>query len=178
MTTEEKDRIFSSIQDIVNNNPVIVVGCGASMGFGIPGMWDLAEAIKKDFSETPPISEESQNCIKKLIAKLDENVGLEDAMLSLKCTEEVENRIISIVWNEIKPKDSEVFTNIIQSHRRLPLADLLTHLIYNRADTEIGIVTTNYDCLIEYAASQTEAYVNCGCSQSHVGKFIGFENKN
>lgn len=96
MTTEEKDRIFSSIQDIVNNNPVIVVGCGASMGFGIPGMWDLAEAIKKDFSETPPISEESQNCIKKLIAKLDENVGLEDAMLSLKCTEEVENRIISM----------------------------------------------------------------------------------
>lgn len=99
-------------------------------------------------------------------------------MLSLKCTEEVENRIISIVWNEIKPKDSEVFTNIIQSHRRLPLADLLTHLIYNRADTEIGIVTTNYDCLIEYAASQTEAYVNCGCSQSHVGKFIGFDHKN
>lgn len=49
MTTEEKDRIFSSIQDIVNNNPVIVVGCGASMGFGIPGMWDLAEAIKKIF---------------------------------------------------------------------------------------------------------------------------------
>ena len=124
MTTEEKDRIFSSIQDIVNNNPVIVVGCGASMGFGIPGMWDLAEAIKKDFSETPPISKESQNCIKKLIAKLDENVGLEDAMLSMKCTEEVENRIISIVWNEIKPKDSEVFTNIIQSHHRLPLADL------------------------------------------------------
>lgn len=178
MTTEEKDRIFSSIQNIVNNNPVIVVGCGASMGFGIPGMWDLAEAIKKDFSETPPISEESQNCIKKLIAKLDENVGLEDAMLSLKCTEEVENRIISIVWNEIKPKDSEVFTNIIQSHHRLPLADLLTHLIYNRADAEIGIVTTNYDCLIEYAASQTEAYVNCGCSQSHVGKFIGFDHKN
>ncbi|MDY5622910.1 MAG: SIR2 family protein [Bacteroidales bacterium] len=178
MTTEEKDRIFSSIQDIVNNNPVIVVGCGASMGFGIPGMWDLAEAIKKDFSETPPISKESQNCIKKLIAKLDENVGLEDAMLSLKCTEEVENRIISIVWNEIKPKDSEVFTNIIQSHHRLPLADLLTHLIYNRADTEIGIVTTNYDCLIEYAASQTEAYVNCGCSQSHIGKFIGFDHKN
>ena len=149
MTTEEKDRIFSSIQDIVNNNPVIVVGCGASMGFGIPGMWDLAEAIKKDFSETPPISEESQNCIKKLIAKLDENVGLEDAMLSLKCTEEVENRIINIVWNEIKPKDSEVFANIIQSHHRLPLADLLTHLIYNRADAEIDIVTTNYDCLIE-----------------------------
>ena len=178
MTTEEKDRIFNYIQDIVNNNPVIVVGCGSSMGFCISGMSDLAEAIKKDFSETPPISKESQNCIKKLIAKLDENVGLEDAMLSLKCTEEVENRIISIVWNEIKPKDSEVFTNIIQSHHRLPLADLLTHLIYNRADTEIGIVTTNYDCLIEYAASQTEAYVNCGCSQSHIGKFIGFDHKN
>ena len=55
---------------------------------------------------------------------------------------------------------------------------MLTHLIYNRADAEIGIVTTNCDCLIEYAASQTEAYVNCGCSQSHVGKFIGFDHKN
>lgn len=178
MTTEEKDRIFSLIQDIVNNNPVLVIGCGASMNFGIPGMGDLAEAIKKDFTETSPLTEESKICINKLIAKLDDNIGLEDAMLSLKCTEEVENRIINIVWNQIKPKDNEVFTNMLQSHHRLPLADLLTHLIYNRADAEIEIVTTNYDCLIEYAASQTEAYVNCGCSQSHIGKFIGFEHKN
>lgn len=178
MTSEEKDRIFSSIQDIVNNNPVLVIGCGASMNFGIPGMWDLAVAIKKDFVETPPLSEESKNCINELIAKLDDNIGLEDAMLSLKCTEEVENRILSIVWNQIKPKDNEVFTNTVQSHYRLPLADLLTHLIYNREDTEIGVVTTNYDCLIEYAASQTEAYVNCGCSQFHIGKFIGFDHKN
>ena len=58
------------------------------------------------------------------------------------------------------------------------MTDLLTHLIYNRADAGVNVVTTNYDCLIEYAASKTDAYVNCGCSQSHIGHFIVFDNKN
>lgn len=178
MTTEEKNKLFKSIQDIVNDNPVLVIGCGASMNYGIPGMWDLAMAIKADFTPMPPLSEDSKSCISELIAKLDINTGLEDAMLSLKCTEEVEDRILNIVWNQIRPKDNEVFMDVVQSHRHLPLTDLLTHLIYNRADAEIDIVTTNYDCLIEYAASQTEAYVNCGCSQSHIGQFLGFDNKN
>ena len=35
MTTEEKDRLFKSIQDIVNGNPVLVIGCGTSMNYGI-----------------------------------------------------------------------------------------------------------------------------------------------
>ena len=99
-------------------------------------------------------------------------------MLSLKCTEEVENRILKIVWNQIKPKDNDVFVDIVQSRNRLPLGDLLTHLIYNRANAGVDVVTTNYDCLIEYAASQTDAYVNCGCSQSCIGQFIGFDYKN
>ena len=177
MTTEEKDRLFKSIQDIVNDNPVLVIGCGASMNYGIPGMWDLAMAIKADFAKTPPFSEESKNCVNKLIRKLDAEMGLEDAMLSLKCTEEVENRILKIVWNQIKPKDNDVFVDIVQSRSRLPLTDLLTHLIYNRANAGVDVVTTNYDCLIEYAASQTDAYVNCGCSQSCIGQFIGFGYK-
>lgn len=178
MTTEEKDRLFKSIQDIVNDNPVLVIGCGASMNYGIPGMWDLAMAIKADFTRTPPISEESKNCVNELVGKLDAKMGLEDAMLSIKCTGEVENRILEIVWNQIKPKDNEVFMDVIQSRSCLPLTDLLTHLIYNRADAGVNVVTTNYDCLIEYAASKTDAYVNCGCSQSHIGHFIGFDNKN
>lgn len=70
MTTEEKDRLFKSIQDIVNDNPVLVIGCGASMNYGIPGMWDLAMAIKADFAKTPPFSEESKNCVNKLIRNL------------------------------------------------------------------------------------------------------------
>ncbi|MDQ6234841.1 SIR2 family protein [Bacteroides ovatus] len=178
MTMEEKDRLFKSIQDIVNDNPVLVIGCGASMNYGIPGMWDLAMAIKADFTKTPPISEESKKCVNELVGKLDAEMGLEDAMLSLKCTEEVENRILKIVWNQIKPKDNNVFMDVVQSRSRLPLANLLTHLIYNRADAGVDVVTTNYDCLIEYAASQTDAYVNCGCSQSHIGQFIGFDHKN
>lgn len=178
MTTEEKDRLFKSIQDIVNDNPVLVIGCGASMNYDIPGMWDLAMAIKADFTKTPPISEESQKCINELVSKLDSEMGLEDAMLSLKCTEEVENRILNIVWNQIKPKDNKVFMDVVRSHRYLPLTDLFTHLIYNRKDVGVNVVTTNYDCLIEYAASQTNAYVNCGCSQSPIGQFIGFDHKN
>ena len=37
-----KDQIFTDIQNVVSNNPVLVIGSGASVSYGIPGMGQLA----------------------------------------------------------------------------------------------------------------------------------------
>lgn len=178
MTEEEKNKIFKYIQEIVNNNPVLVIGCGASMDYNIPGMGQLGEKITEYFIKNPPKAEASKSCIEKLKELLASGLGLEDAMLSITCTDEVEDHILHIVWDAIAPKDNEVLTHIMEKKLHLPITDLFQYLIYGRPKALINIVTTNYDRLIEYAASQTNAYVNCGCSQSHIGRFIGFNNIN
>lgn len=178
MTEEEKNKVFKYIQDVVNDNPVLVVGCGASMDYNIPGMGQLGKAITEYFAKNPPKSEESKACVERLKELLASGMGLEDAMLSITCTDEVENHILHVVWAAIAPRDNEVLTRIMKKNLYLPITDLFQYLIYDRPETYINIVTTNYDRLIEYAASQTNAYINSGCSQSHIGRFIGFDNIN
>lgn len=49
----DKDRIFRQIQDIITNPtpPVIVLGSGASVSYGIASMWELAEMLKTFFPQ-------------------------------------------------------------------------------------------------------------------------------
>lgn len=42
----EKKDIFQDIQNIRSSNPVIVLGSGASVSYGIPGMGVLANELK------------------------------------------------------------------------------------------------------------------------------------
>ena len=37
-----KEKLFIQIQNIINANPVIVLGSGASISYNISSMWDLA----------------------------------------------------------------------------------------------------------------------------------------
>lgn len=39
------EKIYRSAQQCIESVPVIVVGSGASMGHGLPGMWDLAQYL-------------------------------------------------------------------------------------------------------------------------------------
>lgn len=45
----EKKDIFQDIQNIRSSNPVIVLGSGASVSYGIPGMGVLANELKNFF---------------------------------------------------------------------------------------------------------------------------------
>lgn len=49
MNMEKKD-IFQDIQNIRSSNPVIVLGSGASVSYGIPGMGVLANELKNFFN--------------------------------------------------------------------------------------------------------------------------------
>ena len=52
MNMEKKD-IFQDIQNIRSSNPVIVLGSGASVSYGIPGMGVLANELKNFFKSNP-----------------------------------------------------------------------------------------------------------------------------
>lgn len=166
-----KEKLFTQIQNIINANPVIVLGSGASISYNISSMWDLALELKSFFTANPYSNEESQDCINKFIDNLNAGLGLEEALLKIKVTMEVELKIVELVWNKIIKQDKEIYEKVKQGEE-INLVSLFNHIIYGRDSAILNIVSTNYDKIAEYAASQTDAFLNTGFSHNLRGVFL------
>lgn len=166
----EIDGILKQIQGIITcpTPPVIVLGSGASISYGIASMWNLAEMLKDFFATKTYPSKESNESVKRFLDLLSDGKGLEEALLSAKVTEEVEVDIVYNVWNMIVYQDAKVYKKAI-SGEHIDLKELFDFLIYGRKGTEINVVSTNYDKIAEYAAAQSEAYINTGFASSYLG---------
>lgn len=174
----DKDEILRKIQNITSQNPVIVLGSGASVNYGIASMEELADELKNYFSTHAYPEAEAIECVEKFVANLDKGMGLEDALLDLKAPQMVEKDIVNVVWNIIVKNDFEVYQKFIAG-MPLDLASLFNYLIYNRSDQTVNVITTNYDRIAEYAASQTEAYLNTGLKPFVMGTVMDkLEDKN
>lgn len=165
------DSVFKQIQDIVSapTPPVIVLGSGASISYGIASMWSLATMLKDYFSSKSYVSESSKECVNRFLSLLEGGKGLEDALLEAKVTEEVEKDIVINVWKMIVKQDIEVYKQAI-SGESIDLKELFDYLIYNREGVELNVVSTNYDKIAEYAVSQSEAYLNTGFASNYLGQ--------
>lgn len=164
-----KDKIFTEIQNIVSDNPVLVIGSGASVPYHIPGMGALATALKNFFNSQSYTNPSSRKSIHEFIENLDNGMGLEEALLNTKATNEVENDIIRNVWELVEQTDREVYKRLLNDED-MALKTLLDFLVYKDPTKICNIVTTNYDRIIEYAASQTDAYINTGFTPNIVGR--------
>lgn len=90
----EKKDIFQDIQNIRSSNPVIVLGSGASVSYGIPGMGVLANELKNFFKSNPYYDTATNDVVSDFIKLLDSGVGLEAALLDVKVPEIVEADIV------------------------------------------------------------------------------------
>jgi len=45
---EEKEKVFTIIQNYLKKPPVVIWGSGATVPFGLPSMWSLNENIKRE----------------------------------------------------------------------------------------------------------------------------------
>lgn len=163
-----KEQIFTEIQNIVSANPVLVIGSGASVPYNIPGMSKLASELKNFFSTKTYTNPESEKAVHEFIENLDHGMGLEEALLKTKATDEVENSIVYNVWNLVEQADRDVYMKMLNG-TDLALRSLLEFIIYKDPAKICNIVTTNYDRIIEYAACQTDAYINTGFTPNILG---------
>lgn len=108
-----KEQIFTEIQNIVSANPVLVIGSGASVPYNIPGMSQLATELKNFLSSKTYKNSESVKAVHEFIENLDHGMGLEDALLKTKATDEVENDIVYNVWNLVEQADRDVYIEML-----------------------------------------------------------------
>ena len=139
---------LSQIQNFLQNNPLIVLGSGASMPYGLPSMYDLAVEIEKYQAE---ISDENFHSFCVLLPSL----GLETALDQANLQQETHNRIRQIVWSHVNCKDLEFWSSYCPT-QEFAISKLINKVM-QAAPNKATVVTTNYDRLAEYAVDHIQA---------------------
>ena len=152
-------------QDYYGKAPVIILGSGASMAFGLPGMGDLADYIKANVNTGLSSGDQSDNWM-EFCGLLDSGVDLETALHRVNFSEDMTSLIIQSAWKLINAKDEEVYGRSLNDRSLFPLGRLISHM-FKSSLSEINIITTNYDCLAEYACDQEEVHYYSGFSHGY-----------
>lgn len=143
--------IARQAQKYFENVPVIVLGSGASVSYGLPTMWTLSEYLKNN------IKVESNTQWNKFVQLLDDGIDLETALQKVTLDIDTTKKVIVKTWELINPKDVNVFFNSLNDLDYFPLSKLITKL-FSSTSKELNIITTNYDRLAEYACEKANLY--------------------
>ena len=159
-SNQEKDKIFKLVQKFLINPPVIIWGSGATIPYNLPSMEDLKE------------------CLKSEIEELDEEANLEVTLGKIDDTNKID-KIKKIIRDEVLKKNLECLKHSIQKPDYFKAIEKMIRKFYNAHPQRINIVTTNYDCILEYALSKAGHNFTDGFTGRPLSKFnpAGFGKK-
>ena len=142
----ELDDVFKEVQEVARKNPLLLVGTGGSMPYGIPGMNKLCDYLKEKLS--PCFSAEP--VWNAFLGELDNGDGLESALLKVTLPDKIQTEILYATWNLVSEADLKLFHSLVYNEKHIALGDLI-RFFYRTASQCVNIITTNYDRMIEYA---------------------------
>lgn len=163
MNVEYED-VTKLAQKYIAKRPVVILGCGASIPYGIPSMPELAEVLLDRIT----IDDDVWQQFKK---KLEETKDIEKSLHEVELSKPLLERVVEETWKITAEKDIEVYNRLIDDQTELALSRLFKYLL-RTANPLISVVTTNYDRLAEYAANIAEAEVFTGFSSGWFQRFI------
>lgn len=161
------DALLKQLQEWTNKVPLVILGSGASVSFGLPSMWALGEHLKNSISFSYT---DDQIQFAEFLVQLDKLKDLELALQELRIRPKVLNEIIFKTWELVNKHDLEAYDQFVGNKIEFPLAELTKYLVYP-TDKKLSIITTNYDRLPEYAASIAGAFICNGFAQNYLGHF-------
>ena len=159
-SNHEKDKVFKLVQKFLTYPPVIIWGSGATIPYSLPSMEDLKE------------------CLKPEIEKLDKDVNLEVTLGKIDDRNKID-KIKKIIRDEVLKKNMECLKHSIQTPDYFEAIEKMIRKFYNAHPQNINIVTTNYDCILEYALSKAGHNFTDGFTGRPLSKFnpAGFGKK-
>lgn len=161
------DSLIKLLQDWTNRVPLIILGSGATVPFGLPTMGELGDYLKNSISFSDKLD---QNQFDEFKATFDKVKDLEATLLQIQLRPNVLQSIINETWKLVNTRDIEVYNQLLNNAKGFPLSELTNYLLAT-AQRKLSIVTTNYDRMAEYAASLSNAFICTGFAQNYFGHF-------
>lgn len=159
----EFEKCVSLIQNYLQKNPLIILGSGANIKYGLPTMDNLSKEICKFEKEIKDYD------FRQLCEKLNAGLDLETAINQVDLSNDIYKRIQLIVWEFINERDLN-FLNKNYDNENFVLAKLLKKTL-EPSPNNTSVITTNYDRLVEYAADMEKATIVTGFEGSLVKNF-------
>ncbi|MCL2526883.1 MAG: SIR2 family protein [Defluviitaleaceae bacterium] len=150
-----RDDIFSQVQKLLNDVPVILMGSGVTVPMNIPGMWKLAEHLKSSLGD---VYKDDEGW-KKVVSDLDNDVDLENSLTGKNLSDTLMKDVALETWKFINSADLSLLMGRKNSHHLLDLSNLIKEF-YSTSQKNVNIVTTNYDRAIEYACDEARLPVD------------------
>lgn len=169
MEVHSKSDIFENViqesQRCLKSCPVIVLGSGASIPFGLPSMSDLADHLIESMQKRT-LTDQERSLRDNFIAEL-KHANLESALQASQLNDGLLDFIVDQTWDLINAADTNVLKNVFDDRTLLPLSRLYRHL-FNSTHRTISVVTSNYDRLAEYAADRSNSCHYTGFSYGYI----------
>ena len=160
-----KEDIFRTIQEYTTDVPLVLIGTGASIPVGVPGMPELANYLMDNLDSK--YSSDTNWC--DISEKLRSGIDLESALTPYHLDGGLLNDIKKLTWELVTNADLKLFYEKVLFGKVLPLSVLLQKLIQPHPHS-IDILTTNYDRYIEYCCDQIDILVDNRCSGMYLKK--------
>lgn len=160
------ETIVKMIQGCLVDSPLIILGSGASVPYGLPTMEQLGKEIKNNKA----ILSDSKSAT--LIESINQK-GLEVAIDENDVSSNMKNQIRQITWEYINAYDLQLFKEKEFEQLLDPLIKLIRKAI-TPSPNQMTIVTTNYDRLAEYACDLYAATIVNGFEGNLLRTFDGF----
>lgn len=159
-TSAALETIAQMTRDCLRAVPVIVLGSGASLAHGLPSTSQLTEHL---LDHEPSFSRDSNaaSLWESVTARLSEGADLEEALHHISLPAQVQDYIVALVWHFVQERDAEGLNAIIESETRPALTRLYDYF-FDTSETELSVVTTNYDRIAEYAADVSNRWHYAG----------------
>ena len=129
--------IAQRAQQYVSDKPVLVLGTGATIPYGLPSMEKLADTLLKD----PSLLGSGFTKFRSRLSKTrDLELTLHDVSLSTKAID----NIVDATWRLVSEADLALHHKLVRGEATLAIESLLRHLL-RTADAKVSVVTPNYD---------------------------------
>jgi hypothetical protein len=152
MSESTLEIVAKQAQQYYKYAPVIILGSGASAAYGMAGMQGLAEHLIADV-DVSTADHANQAAWNHFCTLLKSGVDLETALHKVALPEELTNKVVRSTWGLLNPQDLKIFYLSMSDNKVFPLGKMLRHLLKS-TQSQINIITSNYDRLAEYACEQ------------------------
>lgn len=142
------ETLKKKLQNHLTDGLVIIVGSGASCGCGLPSMGAVSAHL---ISEMPRrITGRDLAEWETIADRLRRGETLEAVLQKLEVTPVVGDVLVSLTAAFIAEAQRNALARVLSGNQKLPFARLLPQLA--KTMKRIPVVTSNYDCLLEYSA--------------------------
>lgn len=161
------DDVAKAAQICFQGCPTVVLGSGASIPYGLPSMDVLSDYLRDNLETDGDLEGDAWRGVNAALSKGDH---LEVALAGRNLPDTLLSKIVILTWTCVNERDMALLNVAVSSAGDFALGRLLSGM-FNSTQTELHIVTTNYDRVAEYACNSMGILFQTGFAPGYVQKW-------